>query len=241
MGDYSALMKKLSAPAFALLVLAACQSMPPAPEGVSRATLTDAPAPQWPDGRRFVVDQQASHLRLIVRAEGPMARLGHPHVIGGNVIAGEIVLARPWRDSALRLTIDVDDMAVDRPAWRAAEGFEPNVDNEAVAGTRRNMLSPELLDAGAHPEIRIESIAISGPRWQPDIRSRVTLAGATREVTVPVTLKVDEGTLTAAGRFVILQTDFGLVPYSAAGGALRVADEVLIRFAITAVAAGSVP
>lgn len=227
-------MKKLSPAIILLLVLAGCQSMPAVPDGVSPARPTDASAPQWPNGQRYVVNRTDSRLRLIVRAEGPMARLGHPHVIGGAVISGEIVLAEPFRDSALRLSVDVGDLQIDRAAWRAAEGYEPEVDEESIAGTRRNMLSAELLDAGAHPEIRIESIAISGPRWQPDIEALVTLAGATRQLTVPVALEIDGDSLTAAGRFVIRQSDFGLVPYSAAGGALRVSDEVLIRFRIEA-------
>jgi hypothetical protein len=231
-------MKKLSPVArlllLPMLLLVGCQSLPPAPDGVSRATATDASATPWPSGTRFVVDRDRSRLRLIVRAEGPMARLGHPHVVGGSVIEGEIVLAEPFRDSALRLSVDVGALAVDRPEWRAAEGFKPAVDAEAIEGTRRNMLSPALLDAEAHPEIRIESIAITGPRWQPDIRARVSLAGETRALTVPVTLDIQEASLTAAGRFVLRQTDFGLTPYSAAGGALRVSDEVLVRFSIEA-------
>lgn len=230
-------MKNLSPVAFLLLVLAGCQSLPQAPDGVSRAIPTEAAVPPWPAGTRLVVDRDQSKLRLIVRAEGPMARLGHPHVIGGKVIEGEIVLADPFRDSALRLSIDVGNLALDRPEWLAAEGFEPEVDDEAIDGTRRNMLSPALLDVESHPLIRIESIAINGPRWQPDIHARVTLAGETLELTVPVVVEINEDTLAAAGRFVIRQTDFGLTPYSTAGGALRVADEVLVRFRIEAKAA----
>lgn len=231
--DYSVVMKKLS-PVVLLLALAGCQTMPPAPDGVSRATEPDSAPSPWPEGQRFSVVREASRLRLIVRSEGPMARLGHPHVIGGAVVDGEIVLADPFDDSALRLSIDVEDLAVDRPAWRAAEGFEPVVEDDAIADTRRNMLSADQLDAANHPEIRIESITISGPRWQPDIRAQVTLAGETRELTVPVSLEIDEDRLTATGRFAIRQTDFGLTPYSAAGGALRVSDQVLIRFRISA-------
>lgn len=235
MKDYSALINKLSATTVLVLAIAGCQSMPAPSGGVSPANPAKDSSPAWPEhGQRFVVDRDASHLRLIVRAEGPMARLGHPHVVGGSVIDGEIMLAEPFQDSALRLTIDVGDLVLDRPAWRAAEGFEPQVEDKAIADTRRNMLSAKQLDAENHPEIRIESIAITGPRWQPDIRALVTLAGKTRELTVPVAVETDGDALTATGRFVILQSDFGLTPYSAAGGALKVTDEVLIRFRIEA-------
>lgn len=227
-------MKKLSPALIVVLAVTGCQTLPPAPDPVSPARPTEASAAQWPDGQRFAVSQQDSMLRLIVRAEGPMARLGHPHVIGGGVIDGEIVLAEPFANSALSLTIKVEDLAIDRPDWLIAEGFEPGADEESIAGTRRNMLSADLLDAGVHPEIRIESITISGPRWQPDVDALVTLAGRTRALRVPVALDIEGDTLAATGRFVIRQSDFGLVPYSAAGGALRVSDEVLIRFRIEA-------
>jgi len=227
-------MKKLSLALVAMLPLAACQTLPPAADGVSPARLTEARALPWPEGRRYVVDPAASELRLVVRADGPMARFGHPHVIGGPAIGGEIALAEPFHESALRLSITVNELRVDDPDWRVAEGFEPDMDEDAIAGTRRNLLSAELLDAESHPEIRIESVAISGPDWQPDIEALVTVAGETRQLTVPVTLTIEAESLTAAGRFVIRQSDFGLKPFAAAGGALRVADEILIRFRIEA-------
>lgn len=231
-------MKNLSSVLLCLLALAGCQSMPPAPDGISQAHPTQEAAPGWPNGQRYLIDQQASKLRLIVRAEGAMAHIGHPHVIGGSVIGGEVVLADPFHDSALRLTVHVDDLQIDQGEWLQAEGFESDVDESDIAATRRNMLSPEQLDAESHPEIRIESIGITGPRWQPDIEALVTLAGETRRLTVPIALAMADDRLIAIGRFAIRQSDFGLTPYSAAGGALWVSDEVLIRFRIEARASG---
>jgi len=226
-------MKKLSAMCLGL-VLAACAPLPRAPDGISAARVPERAAAEWPRGVRYRVDPAASSLRVIVHPAGPMARLGHSHVIGGGSVDGEVVLADPFEDSALRLRIAVDKLLVDRPAWMINEGLENELDEEAVAATRQNMLSKRLLDAEAHPEILVESVALSGPRWQPDIDALITLAGTTRELTVPVALFIDEARLTAAGRFVIRQSDFDIEPFSAAGGSLRVADEVLIRFRIEA-------
>lgn len=233
-------MKKLSPYALLaiLAVLAGCGTTPTAPDGVTPArapTQSELPTRvDWPAGQRFRVDRARSRLRLIVYPEGTMAHLGHPHVIGGPVIDGRIVLAEPFQNSRLSLHIAVNDLSVDRPEWRAAEGFEPKVDDDAVAGTRGNMLSPERLDAATHPSIRIESVAVSGPRWQPDIEALVTLAGRTRQLTVPVALEIEADRLLATGRFVIRQSDFGIEPFRTAGGALRVSDAVLIRFRISA-------
>jgi hypothetical protein len=40
--------------------------------------------------------------------------------------------------------------------------------------------------------------------------------------------------LTATGRFVFNQSDFGITPFSVAGGNLRVADSLLVRFRVVA-------
>ena len=228
--------KILSLIAAVLPVLVACQAAPrPAAEdGMTRpAQARELPLPE---GRTYLVLPRQSEVRFVVFPAGALARFGHPHVIGGAAIDGEIRLAEAFHDSGLELVIDVSQLEVDRPSWRLDEGFDPDMSESAIEDTRRNMLSADQLDAEPHPFIEIRSIGLSGPRWQPDIEAQVTLAGQTRELTVPVTLSMDNYNLTAIGRFSIRQSEFGITPFSAAGGSLQVADEVLIRFRIVAMA-----
>ncbi|MCH8478513.1 MAG: YceI family protein [Wenzhouxiangella sp.] len=234
MPTINAAMKKLSLALLATILLAACQAQP-------RPSSPDQPRPAsdrvlaWPEqGRRFLVNAEASELRIVVYADGPLARFGHPHVIGGAVLTGEVMLTEPFSDSALRLEIDVAAMEVDRPSWRSDEGFDPDMSASAIADTRSNMLSPAVLSAAQFPQIKIESLAISGPTWQPDIELRVHLVGNMRELTVPIALDIGETSLVATGRMLISQRDFGIEPFSAAGGNLAVADELLIRFRVIA-------
>jgi hypothetical protein len=49
-------------------------------------------------------------------------------------------------------------------------------------------------------------------------------------------LQRDQQMLLARGTLRILQSDFGITPFSVGGGAIQVADEVDVRFAIVAVA-----
>jgi hypothetical protein len=49
-------------------------------------------------------------------------------------------------------------------------------------------------------------------------------------VQLPVQVQVDAGTLRARGALVLHQPDVGISPFSAAGGLLRGADAVLVRF-----------
>lgn len=228
--------KTMSLLAFALVVLAACQAQPrpDASEAVTRPAGDERLS--LPEGQRYHVVGKASKIRIVLFPDGPLARMGHPHVIGGNAIGGEIVVADDFAESGLKLEIAVEALEVDRPQWRREEGFDPDMSESAIDDTRENMLSPEQLDAENHPTIVIESVDITGPRWQPDVDVRITLAGVEREITVPVALDHIDYKLTATGRFVIRQSDFGIEPFSAAGGNIRVADEVLIRFRIEAMA-----
>lgn len=220
----------------ALLVfgLTGCQSVPAPRPADAHTRPPESALPEQPEGREMTVIGAQSELRIVLFPAGRMARAGHPHVIGGDALSGEIVLAEDFHDSTFTLEIGVGRLEVDRPEWRRDEGFDPDMSDSAIEGTGENLRSDDQLDAANHPVIRIESLAITGPPWQPDLDVRITLAGEQRELTVPVALEMSEERLVATGRFVIRQSEFGIEPFSAAGGALRVADEVLVRFRIAA-------
>lgn len=187
-----------------------------------------------PDETVYRVDRKTSELRIRVEPEGPMARLGHSHVIGGNVIDGTVVLGDGQESARIDLRIDASSLDVDKPRWRTAEGLEADLDQGAVSGTRANMRGERVLDIANYPEISIRSAGIEGPAWLPDITVRIRLRGAVREVGVPVTIERTERRLIASGSLDLLQSDFGIEPFSTAGGALRVSDRMRIRFRIVA-------
>ncbi len=222
---------------FCAVLLLGCQAQP-RPASVGEPTRDPAgDIPDWPaQARQFVVDRESSDVRIVVFPAGALARLGHAHVIGGSVITGVVALAEPWEQSALRLRIDVDALEVDRPEWRDDEGFDRAPSASAIAGTRENLLSPAVLDAATHPLIDISSLSMRGPRWQPDIDVRIRLVGVERELTVPVALMIQDDQLIATGQITVLQSEFGLEPFTVAGGQLSVADRIQVRFRVVAIA-----
>jgi hypothetical protein len=62
----------------------------------------------------------------------------------------------------------------------------------------------------------------------------VTLHGTAFEYLVPVDLKVEPDRFVINGEMTLRHTDFGLTPFSAMGGLLRVADELQLQFALVA-------
>jgi polyisoprenoid-binding protein YceI len=87
-----------------------------------------------------------------------------------------------------------------------------------------------VLNSRWHPRITFESTGgrvLDERRWQFD--GNLTLAGTTVPVQVPVEVEsgTDETRLRAT--VTVVQSRFGIKPYSAMMGALKVADEVEIR------------
>ena len=188
-----------------------------------------------PDARRFGVDAEASRIRFIVRRAGTLARLGHNHVILARRIEGEIALAPDVSRSVVRLQLPVDGFEVDPPAERAAlgEGFEP-VPEQAVIGTRRNMLGPRVLDASRHGTVRIDTVAVAGEGEALRMTLRIRLREVSRDIAVPVAWRLERDILSANADFEIRQSDLGITPLSVLGGALQVDDVVPVQLRIVA-------
>ncbi len=180
--------------------------------------LADAGRPVWR------VDPAASLIVAEVGRAGPLARLGHDHVVAAHAVTGYVAP----EDGRADLEIALADLAVDEPELRAAAGFESQPGAEAIAGTRRNMLD-KVFDAERFPRV---GVRIDRPAAGDGFRVHITLRGTTREFSVPVVLEPISGGLRATGRLSLLQSDFGIVPFAVLGGALQVRDRVDLRFDI---------
>lgn len=216
----------------ALLILVGCTattSRDSAPSSRESLAWPEIPA-DIESNKRFRVDAAASALRVLVAPAGSLARLGHHHVIGGPVLSGELWVGETV---ASDLVVDVDALQVDPHEWREAEGWEP-LDQDAIDGTRRNLLGPEVLDVERFPEIEVRSVDVSGPDWQPDVIVRVRLRDVVSEHSIPVAVYRSDDRLTISGGFEVDQAQLGMTPFSAAGGALRVAERLQVRFRIVA-------
>ena len=194
-----------------------------------------APVTVPSDAPRYAVDPQASEIRLLVYRDGPLARFGHNHVIVGPVY-GEIRGGESAAARSFRLEIAVQSLIVEPQAARAEEGeeFAAQVSDAARRGTRDNMLGPDVLDAERHPLIRIESVSLVGPPWGPTVTARVVLRGAARDLRFPASVVRQGDALVVIAGFAISQTAFGIKPYSALNGGLRVRDALDVRVRVVA-------
>ena len=158
-----------------------------------------------------------AHSTLTVRAykAGVLAAMGHDHEISAPIAGG---------------TVDVEqrmvELRVNASALKVRDTKGSEKDKAEIQST---MLGPEVLDAEHHSEIvfRSKSADPAGDHaWK--VHGELTLHGETR----PVEVEVRE----AAGRYTgsaeLRQTEFGIKPVKAAGGAVKVKDEIRIEFDI---------
>lgn len=191
-----------------------------------------------PNSTRYTIDSQASLLVVKVYRDGQLASLGHNHVISSRDLQGEIYLAESIRDTAFEIRLPVATLDIDSPALRAAAGddFSGELDADAISGTRSNLLGEQQLDVASWPEIVLRSRAIdSAP---PDFIVKVDMAFQTHisSIAVPVQLEISGDQLKVAGTFTILQTEFGMQPFSVMMGALQVRNAIDVEFHIVALA-----
>ena len=184
----------------------------------------------------YQIDPQTSELHILVYRGGTFARLGHNHVMSSKSLSGRVWTQPQFAASGFELSFPVADLIVDDPNARRAAGsdFPPDIPAADKEGTRKNMLRAEVLDGERYPRVEIKSAKVGGSLQAPQVTARITIKDASRDVAVPVVAAVNGDRLTASGEFEILQTDFGIKPFSVALGALEVKDRLLVRFKLVA-------
>lgn len=222
--------------ALTLPLFCACQA-PPAP---TTAPAADVRVP-WAfyenvdpaEGRVYRLSAERSAVRIHVYRAGALAARGHNHVIGAPMLEGAVLVPNRDADGArFDLVVPVRELVVDQPDARRALGhtFGSVVDDEARAGTRANMLGPHVLDAERFPFVAVSLREVVGELPKLVITVLVTVRDVSREIQLPVDVRLDGDQLTAQGAFALRQSDFGIEPFSALGGLLRVEDTLTIDF-----------
>jgi polyisoprenoid-binding protein YceI len=87
----------------------------------------------------------------------------------------------------------------------------------------------KILEAGRYPEISFAAAGVSGGEDGFRIEGNLTIKGMARPVTVQGRLAGDR----AEGSAVITQSVWGIKPYSAFFGALKLRDEVTVEFGLS--------
>lgn len=227
----------------ALMILAGCRSttVPPPSANASQSQSGNSAATTLPGARRLQIDPERTVVTVFVRRAGPLAKLGHDHVITSTDEAGSVWLGNTPADSSFELALPVDLLDVDLPAARAAAGLEfaAPVADAARAGTLQHAACRGArcgTFSHHHAAIRGDVRCLAATRRACGRDAE----GVEREQEIPVVVELDADGLTARGELRLNQTDFGITPFAVAGGAIRVADTLEIRFEIAAASPGAI-
>ena len=196
---------------------------------VSLAVMSAAPAGVGPTV--LAIDPANSEVLIQVGKAGLLGFAGHAHEVSAPSVRGEVT----FNPSDLpRASVSLE---FDASALRVTGKNESPAD---VPEVQRVMLSGQVLDVAHYPTIAFRSRRVTVTSSTPTsadvlVEGDVTLHGTTRQMTIRVAVAFDaEGGLTARGSLSLKQSDFGMVPVTAAGGTVRVKDELEIQFVIKA-------
>jgi hypothetical protein len=186
-------------------------------------------------GQVFALDAARSSVRIYAFRGGKAAQYGHNHVLSAPAFDGFFYLAPAGAlESRFDLAFRLDQLLVDQSEHRAATGgsFASAVSASATESTRDNMLGEFGLQATQYPWVRISSLQIAGEDPKFAARIQVELHGQTRTLWVPLQVSGLPERLLVQGAAVLLQTDFGLKPFSVLGGLLSVQDPLVVEFSL---------
>lgn len=215
------------------LTLAACV---PVPVKEEPSETPEIPVRIVEGATHYQVSREGTLVYARVFKGGRLARLGHNHIVLFNDVRGDVFLAEAFDESVFDLAVSPARATVDPPDLRQTQGeeFETRVSENARESTRQNMLGSEVLDSENHPYVTIRSTDVQGSNKNARVTADISIKRTNRQITIPVSLEVEGDRLVATGRFEILQSDYGIQPYSVLGGALKVEDRVEIVFAVAA-------
>ena len=165
--------------------------------------------------------------RLLVRThrEGLGARAGHDLIIEATRWVGQVRIdaGEPPRGH-VEVRVDTHGLEV----RQGHGGARPLTDKDRLE--IKGNIEEKVLHAERDPELRFSAETVVVEDHHTHFTGNLTIGGQTRPIDVDVELEPAADGLHAHGTVQIRQTDYGIKPYSALMGMLKVANEVEVDF-----------
>ena len=180
--------------------------------------------------RTYTIVASESSFWVFVPKAGLLSGFAHDHEIGVKSFTGKIVVPELGASGgSLELNVDATSLAV-------LDKKPSEEDKKKIY----NSMHTEALESAKHPKIMFKSVSVTdlkptgGDVYSFTLNGDLTLHGVTKRIAVPVSLTINAQELRAIGKYTLRQTDFGIKPYSAAGGTIKVKNEITVNFNIVA-------
>jgi polyisoprenoid-binding protein YceI len=159
--------------------------------------------------------------------------LGHEHGVMGQLLASKLQLDAA--QDAGQLVFDMRSFAADCDVARKYVGLDGSTPPTTQQEVNANMLGSAVLDVGRFPtaSFAVRSVAKlpqPSPRGlaQYQLLGDFTLHGVVRPIQVVAEAEEQGGWVHLRGGFNLLQSQFGITPFTKAFGAVGVADELKV-------------
>lgn len=166
-----------------------------------------------------------THILVYAYRGGVLAPFGHDHVI--EVTHEQGLWLTDGEKGQGWLCFPLDAMRVDVPALRreSGPGFRSPITSVETRATRRHML--QSLDTQRYPDVvlSVTNARLKGASWI----LRIRLHGVTQTFPKPVRYEPSPRSVHARVRLTLMQSRFGIHPYSILAGALRVRDALRLK------------
>ena len=180
--------------------------------------------------RTYTIVPSESSFWVFVGKAGLFSALAHNHEIGVKSFSGRVVVPAAGAGGGSL------EMEVDAPSLVVLDKEPSEEDKKKISNSMHN----EVLESAKYQKITFKSVSVSDVKQTGSdaysfvVNGDLSLHGVTKRIAVPVAATVTPQLLRATGKYTLKQTDYGIKPYSAAGGTIKVKDEVVVNFDIVA-------
>ncbi len=180
--------------------------------------------------RTYTIVASESSFWVFAGKAGLFSMLAHDHEIGVKSFSGRVVIPEAGAaGGSLEMEIDATSLAV-------LDKKPSEEDKKKIYDS----MHKEVLESAKHQKITFKSASVSDVKQTGNdaysfvLNGDLTLRGVTKRIAVPVAATITPQQLRATGKYTLKQTDYGITPYSAAGGTIKVKNEVVVNFNIVA-------
>jgi polyisoprenoid-binding protein YceI len=204
------------------------QSFDPTVYGQKRYRVNEFPGARMSSLVRYRIDTKKSLFTVHPFATGVAAALSHGLNIAIRDFAGELkFIPGTLQDASIHMKIKADSLSVNDDMKES--------DRREVERTMRE----QVLRASEHPEIEFKSATIKANmttenHYRLDVTGYLNLNGTVRAHSFDAQVVFGTDSLRANGQFSAKQSDYEIPLISAAGGMIKVRDEVKFHFYIVA-------
>jgi polyisoprenoid-binding protein YceI len=196
----------------------------------------------------YVIDTAKTYFAIVTGKEGLARAAAHEHVVvAKNYEANLSIDEQDPTKSSFNLAISTAKLVIDNPDDQKAvynilkklklrDAKFPKLDAKELKDVRESMLSKEQLDVKNFNKITVRIAKITNNKASNDYKIKFIMKVKNKTVTKFMNVKVshDKNLLKINGHTKIKFSDFGIKPYSAFLGVVKVSDEFLMVLDLTA-------